>query len=281
VKHILKVSNGMVYKYIYNELEKIGYKCFDVIMNPNEIGIKQNRPRVIFMVIRSDLYKNGMKENIINKINELKKIYYGMNHKKDIFEKLEDVDKKYMLSEEVCLVFDAWNEFINNFENKKFGFPIIVDYFNEKENEENKDWKNTYIRKNNEIYNENKEFIDKWYNKYKNVLEKKAIYKKLEWQVGVIKSGDKIDNYFIQLRQSGIRVKKIDYFPSLVAIVQVPIYGKERRYLTPKECGRLQSIPDDFKWNSVDKHTYKQLGNGVNTNVIEICGEALLLNVNF
>ena len=54
-------------------------------------------------------------------------------------------------------------------------------------------------------------------------------------------------NYFIQIRQSGIRVKKAKYFPTLVAIVQTPIYGKEKRYITPRECARLQSFPDSFK----------------------------------
>ena len=75
------------------------------------------------------------------------------------------------------------------------------------------------------------------------------------------------------MRQSGIRVKKAKYFPTLVAISQIPIYGKEKRYITPKECLRLQSFPDDFKLLPEDKHAYKQLGNCVNvnnvTNVIE------------
>ena len=75
------------------------------------------------------------------------------------------------------------------------------------------------------------------------------------------------------MRQSGIRVKKAEYFPTLVAISQIPIYGKEKRYITPKECLRLQSFPDNFQLLEEDKHSYKQLGNCVNvnnvTNVIE------------
>ena len=75
------------------------------------------------------------------------------------------------------------------------------------------------------------------------------------------------------MRQSGIRVKKPQYFPTLVAISQIPIYGKEKRYITPRECLRLQSFPDDFKLLEDDRHSYKQLGNCVNvnnvTNVIE------------
>ena len=59
----------------------------------------------------------------------------------------------------------------------------------------------------------------------------------------------------------------------MVAINQTPIYGKEKRYITPRECLRLQSFPDDFKVLLDDKYTYKQLGNSVNIdnvkNIIE------------
>ena len=78
----------------------------------------------------------------------------------------------------------------------------------------------------------------------------------------------RIFNHFIQFRQSGIRVKKNKYFPTLVAIVQTPIYAKEKRYITPRECARLQSFPDDFILNENDKVAYKQFGNAVNVDVV-------------
>ena len=91
--------------------------------------------------------------------------------------------------------------------------------------------------------------------------------------MGKIKENDSIFDYFIQVRQSGIRVKKARYFPTLVAMSQIPIYGKEKRYITPRECMRLQSFPDDFEILENDRHTYKQSGNSVNVdnvlNVIE------------
>ena len=66
------------------------------------------------------------------------------------------------------------------------------------------------------------------------------------------------------MRQSGIRVKRAEYFPTLVAISQIPIYGKEKRYITPRECARLQSFPEDYIIDSDDKNSYKQFGNAVN-----------------
>ena len=83
------------------------------------------------------------------------------------------------------------------------------------------------------------------------------------------KPNDSIFNYFIQIRQSGIRVKKAEYFPTLVAISQIPIYGKERRYITPRECARLQSFPENFKIAEEDKHSYKQFGNAVNVDNVK------------
>ena len=62
--------------------------------------------------------------------------------------------------------------------------------------------------------------------------------------------------------------KKSKYFPTLVAIVQTPIYAKEHRHITPRECARLQSFPDSFKIHEKDKIAYKQFGNAVNVDVV-------------
>lgn len=105
---------------------------------------------------------------------------------------------------------------------------------------------------------------------------KREIYGKLEWQVGKVKENEDIYRYFIQFRQSGIRVKKTEYFPTLVAIVQTPIYGKEKRYLTPRECARLQSFPDSFQLHPTDRISYKQLGNSVNVHVTKMVIESPL-----
>jgi DNA (cytosine-5)-methyltransferase 1 len=129
-------------------------------------------------------------------------------------------------------------------------------------------WKQDYIIKNKRIYDKYKPIWDEWYVTYAELLQKKEIYGKLEWQTGPKKANDSIFNYFIQMRQSGIRVKKAQYFPTLVAIVQTPIYAKERRYITPRECARLQSFPDNFIIHPNDHTAYKQFGNAVNVKVV-------------
>jgi DNA (cytosine-5)-methyltransferase 1 len=137
-------------------------------------------------------------------------------------------------------------------------------------------WKKDYITKNKPLIEKYRPQFAEWYKRHFEVLKKREIYAKLEWQTGPIKHNDSIFNHFIQMRQSGIRVKKGQYFPTLVAISQIPIYGKEKRYITPRECARLQSFPESFKLSPDDKKSYKQLGNSVNVdNVFTVISSTL------
>ena len=74
----------------------------------------------------------------------------------------------------------------------------------------------------------------------------------------------------IQFRHSGIRVKTPTCFPALVAIVQTSIIGSRRRFLTPRECARLQSFPDTFKYDIKPAQAYKQFGNAVNVDCVKL-----------
>jgi DNA (cytosine-5)-methyltransferase 1 len=193
----------------------------------------------------------------------------------------KEVDFKYKISDELVQLFSAWDEMIQVVETGCSLSPTILCHeFNKEYTPEQwnafPQWKRDYITKNKPLYNKYKIQWDAWYLKHREILSKKEIYGKLEWQTGKKKAGDSIWNYFIQMRQSGIRVKKADYFPTLVAIVQTPIYAKERRYITPRECARLQSFPDDFIVHRQDHVAYKQFGNSVNVDVIHFVIQRVL-----
>jgi DNA (cytosine-5)-methyltransferase 1 len=258
VKHILKIDNGKVLEYILNELQKIGYNTQIFLISPHNYGIPQHRQRVYFVCVRNDIYNNKNIELIIEKNN------YKLN---DFLEK--NVNDKYYLNNELKNVLEKWDEMIHTFEiGEKISPTILIHdvYKNYTENEFEKlaEWRKDYMTKNKRLFDKYKNQFDIWYKQNKELLKKSEIYGKLEWQVGEIKKNDSIFNYFIQIRQSGIRVKKPNYFPTLVAISQIPIYGPEKRFITPRECARLQSFPDDFILHSDDKITYKQLGNSIN-----------------
>ena len=59
------------------------------------------------------------------------------------------------------------------------------------------------------------------------------------------------------------------------------IYGKEKRYITPRECARIQSFPDTFVLHDDDKKSYKQLGNSVNVHNVNNVIESTLKDYNF
>ena len=272
VKHILKVSDGKVMDYIKTKLSETGYTLQLFEMSPHRYGVPQQRERVYFICIRNDIYKDTDVNLIYPQIPESEIVF------RDHLDKKESVPEKYFIKGDLLNVLNAWEEMINIFDvGEKISPTILVNEFYKSYTDEEfkklAKWRQDYITKNRPLYEKYKPQWDAWYEKHKESLGKREIYAKLEWQVGKIKPDDSIFNYFIQVRQSGIRVKKAKYFPTLVAISQIPIYGKEKRYITPKECLRLQSFPDDFKLLPEDKHSYKQLGNCVNvnnvTNVIE------------
>ena len=58
-------------------------------------------------------------------------------------------------------------------------------------------------------------------------------------------------------------------------MVQIPIIGKKKRRLTPREAARLQSFPESFKPDDNDFQAYKQFGNAVNVNCVEYLAKQL------
>ena len=277
VKHILKIGDGEVIKYIKEQLQKTGYNLQLQVMSPHLFGIPQQRERVYFICIRSDLYKGDVIFNIPDKVPiDLKRF---MQNKKD-------VDKKYNVTGIELEVLNIWDEMIKTFEVDERISPTILihDYYRNHSDETIEGfskWKKEYIVKNRPLIEKYKDSFDTWYLKNKDKLVRREIYGKLEWQVGKIKPNDSIFNYFIQMRQSGIRVKRAEYFPTLVAISQIPIYGKQKRRITPRECARLQSFPDSFILDESDKVSYKQFGNSVNVDNVRFIIENTLKHYDY
>ena len=99
---------------------------------------------------------------------------------------------------------------------------------------------------------------------------------KLEWNC---KGGERdIWKYVLQFRASGVRVKKPTTAPSLIAmtVTQVPIIAWEKRYMTPRECAKLQSMEALSFLPSASTAAYKALGNAINVRVMRSIAEALI-----
>lgn len=133
-------------------------------------------------------------------------------------------------------------------------------------------WKTQFIRLNRALYEQHRQWIDAW---RPQLLQFPASFQKLEWNAkGEVRDLNKL---VLQVRASGLRAKRDTTAPSLVAMTstQVPIITWEQRYMTPRECARLQCM-DDLVLPQSPTRAYAALGNAVNVRIVELVATALL-----
>ena len=219
---------------------------------------------------------------------------------KDIID--ETVNNKYDIPDKLKETEIVWGKFLevcneNNIAIPKF--PVWTDWWdsngnntsitkndkklNKEENEKNikkaqDDFYAKYtnwIDKNREFYNTNIHVLQPWLIESRNKPLWLGAVRKLEWQTG--SDNLTMEQVLWSPRGSGIRIKNIDYSPTLVAMASmIPIYGPKSRYLTPRECARLQSFPENYIIHDDDKKAYSQFGNAVNVKMIEKCARFLI-----
>lgn len=133
-------------------------------------------------------------------------------------------------------------------------------------------WKKLFIEQNRQLYEEHRSWIDKWLPTIRTFPQS---LQKLEWNCqGEVRN---IWRHVIQLRASGVRIKRPTTAPSLVAMTstQIPIIGWERRYMSVRECARLQSM-DQLRYLPTGTAAATAFGNAVNVKVVRLIMENIM-----
>lgn len=271
VRNLASHDGGMTYRTICETLQGIGYRIpkDPLILSPHQFGVPHIRERIFIPGIYDP--KNAKKP--------LNIVFDNLMSKKD--NSIDDVldgcegDPYCAVTPHVIRVLTAWDEFYHGIDVKTIGFPVWSKYFNsEKIDADLPQWKKDFILKNQALYKRNKKFIRSWLKKWNYLRDFTPTESKFEWQCGEAISS--IWDGVIQIRPSGVRVKKPEAFQALVALVQTPIIGKYKRKITVREAARLQSFPESFIPDPHPAKAYKQLGNSVNVLVVEKVFEKLL-----
>jgi len=259
-----------------------------LILSPTDFGIPQIRERVFILGIKeTSLDKDCVKDFEIRE-EDLDLRYSSCGAKKALSILETSVSKEYCVDEERESVLLAWEEFRQKTKFSGIGAPVWLHamgigiandkaFFRKVAFDDMPAWKQRFFSRNRAFYKKHQGIIDKWVKKH-DMLTKSKLYQKFEWNcmddIPSIKEG------IIQVRQSGVRVKRPNAFPALVAMNNTPIIWDKHlnhfRTITPTEELKLQSFPKKFKLTGPESQQYKQLGNSVNVEIIRQLGANLL-----
>jgi DNA (cytosine-5)-methyltransferase 1 len=309
VPNLLTHDEGNTFQIIKASIEEEGYQFSSAILSPHDFGTSQIRKRLYMVAIKEKVcqkekfeFPKGTQQithvkSILDKKKSVDKKYYLtkeeiriLDHWNYFIQNInpddkppsptwsQDFGRTYQL-EDIHPISKQWRITVKSLKRnlEKDGLyvpksrlrkevlkcfpPYIISA-----KKPLPEWKKKFIINNRSFWINNQTLLDEeWLSV---VREFKQTYQKFEWQVG--DDARDIWKHMIQFRPSGIRVKKTNYIPALVAIAQVPIIGWQKRRMTPKECARAQDFDVDgiisksYLLSNIDSVAYKQLGNAVN-----------------
>jgi len=265
VKNLKGHDKGKTIQVIYKSLREVGYTTYDspIVLSPHHLGVPQHRERVFILGVRNDLAAG----KTLTPFPPVKAA------KTDISSVLEPAEESQVgLSAGDQSVLNLWEEFVQHFKAagvKLPTFPLWSDDWDSVGDITTLPaWKQRFITSNRGFYKSHEAFLKPWLVKARLETAFAGARRKFEWQAGIWKAEDSLWTLLFTFRPSGIRVKRTNYSPALVAMAQIVFVGSRRRKLTAREVARLQSFPDTYKIHESTATAYKQFGNSVNVTVV-------------
>jgi DNA (cytosine-5)-methyltransferase 1 len=307
VQHLKRHDNRETYGYMALRLKSLGYDVQGEVLSPHDFNIPQHRQRLFIVGSLNGLGKfkwperielrNDTKsildpnpKNAVKLENEKRKCLDLWQRFLDAIPKSDKLPGFPIWSMEFGATYPFENETPLRISTKKlasfrgaFGASLSkisriemlskLPSYSKTDDKEFPRWKKSYIRNNREFYREHK-------SRLKPIIGELAAlsvpsWQKLEWNV---QNGVRnINNYIIQFRGSGIRLKRPDFFPSLVCVsTQIPIVGWERRYITRQEGARLQGLDSLNFLPDNNGSCFDALGNAVNATLVRLIAKNLV-----
>ncbi len=265
VKNLKGHDNGKTISVIYKCLQEVGYDTQEpIVLSPHHLGVPQHRERVFLLGIRKDLVKESFQP------------FPPIQPKKTTLSSILEtgpVSQSLYLSKEDLEILNLWEEFLQHFKTNKIKLPTFPiwsdDWDSEYSLKDLPSWKQKFVQSNRDFYKTHQEYLDDWLFRARTTANFTGSRAKFEWQCGNFQEPDSLWNLVFTFRPSGIRVKRANYSPALVAMAQIVNLGSEKRKLSPREVARLQSFPDSFQLHPSISVAYKQFGNSVNVDVIK------------
>jgi DNA (cytosine-5)-methyltransferase 1 len=296
VRNLTGPKHKHTWALILRVLRDLGYHVSDIpsIVSPHTIppelgGTPQIRDRVYIVGVhvgKQKAWKMADEPFVFNKelLGNWKPTDWSLeNHLLQNDDEIEDLDL-HKVSDERLQVIEMWNDFLRRVGAKKGkrlpGFPLweFAMTTRPKIDSDMPDWKIDFLKKNSAFYVENKTAIDSWRARHPELKNLNNSYRKFEWQAQDLES---VWSGVIQFRPSGVRVKKPDYLPALVAMNQTSIIGSKKRTITVREAARLQAFPETFTFGDQNPaQSFKQLGNAVSVGTVKFVLTSILDELN-
>jgi len=292
VRNLTGPKHKHTWALILRVLRDLGYHVSDIptivsphLISPTDGGTPQIRDRVYIIGVyvgKQKAWKLADEPFVFdkNKLNGWKSTNWNLSeHLLQDNSEIESINS-YKVSKERLSVIIIWEDFLQSVGAKNGkrlpGFPLweFAMRQNPKLTKDMPDWKIDFLKKNSAFYIDNKKAIDSWRKRHREILLLNNSFRKFEWQAQDMNS---IWNGVIQFRPSGVRVKKADYLPALVAMNQTSIIGKKKRTITVREAARLQAFPDNFSFfDQNPAKSFKQLGNAVSVGTVKFVLSSIL-----